>query len=80
MLAATARGIRGACEVRDAGLPVPLTAWGPRVHEVDLDEALSRNNLARAIMTTAALDEAEAYSRKSAASPRSTTSATRPHG
>ncbi|MFE9608848.1 DUF1152 domain-containing protein [Streptomyces sp. NPDC006012] len=64
MLAATARGIRGTCEVRDAGLPVPLTDEGPRVHEVDLDDALGRNTLARAIMTTAALDEVEAYSRE----------------
>ncbi|MCF3134507.1 DUF1152 domain-containing protein [Streptomyces olivochromogenes] len=63
MLAATARGVRGTCEVRDAGLPVPLTDDGPSVHEVDLDDALSRNNLARAIMTTAALDEVEAHSR-----------------
>ncbi|MFI7408423.1 DUF1152 domain-containing protein [Streptomyces sp. NPDC049627] len=64
MLAATARGVRGTCEVRDAGLPVPLTAEGATVHEVDLDEALSRNSLARAIMTTATLDEVEAYSRE----------------
>ncbi|MGW1809955.1 DUF1152 domain-containing protein [Streptomyces sp. NPDC002078] len=64
MLAATALGVRGTCEVRDAGLPVPLTDEGPRVHEVDLDEALSRNTLARAIMTTATLDEVEAYSRE----------------
>ncbi|MFF9816692.1 DUF1152 domain-containing protein [Streptomyces sp. NPDC014006] len=64
MLAATARGVRGACEVRDAGPAVALTDEGPRVHEVDLDEALNRNRLARAIMTTAALDEAEAYSRE----------------
>ncbi|MEU2712641.1 DUF1152 domain-containing protein [Streptomyces sp. NPDC007205] len=64
MLAATARGVRGTCEVRDAGLPVPLTDEGPTVHEVDLDEALSRNTLARAIMTTATLDEVEAYSRE----------------
>ncbi|KOV71401.1 hypothetical protein ADL00_07395 [Streptomyces sp. AS58] len=64
MLAATARGARGVCEVRDAGLPVPLTDEGPTVHEVDLDDALSRNSLARAIMTTAALDEAEAHSRE----------------
>ncbi|GAB2795639.1 DUF1152 domain-containing protein [Streptomyces chlorus] len=64
MLAATARGARGICEVRDAGLPVPLTDEGPTVHEVDLDDAVSRNNLARAIMTTATLDEAEAYSRE----------------
>ncbi|MGM9443536.1 DUF1152 domain-containing protein [Streptomyces murinus] len=64
MLAATARGVRGICEVRDAGLPVTLTDEGATVHEADLDDAVSRNNLARAIMTTAALDEAEAYSRE----------------
>lgn len=64
MLAATARGARGICEVRDAGLFVPLTDEGPTVHEVDLDDALSRNNLARAIMTTTTLDEAEACSRQ----------------
>ena len=52
MLAATARGVRGICEVRDAGLPVPLTDEGPSVHEVDLDEALQRNELARAILAT----------------------------
>src|SRR3546814_3180950 len=50
LLAATARGVRGTCEVRDAGLPVPLTDEGPTVHEVDLDDALSRNQLARAIL------------------------------
>ncbi|MFG3233609.1 DUF1152 domain-containing protein [Streptomyces antibioticus] len=64
MLAATARGIRGVCEVRDAGLPIALTNEGPTVHEVDLDEALSRNELARAILTTATLDEVEAHSRE----------------
>lgn len=64
MLAATARGVRGTCEVRDAGLPVPLTDEGPTVHQVDLDEALSRNELARAVMTTETLDEVEAYSRE----------------
>ncbi|MFJ3867332.1 DUF1152 domain-containing protein [Streptomyces nigra] len=64
MLAATALGARGICEVRDAGLPVPLTDEGPTVREVDLDDAVSRNSLARAIMTTATLDEAEAYSRE----------------
>ncbi|OUD02934.1 DUF1152 domain-containing protein [Streptomyces swartbergensis] len=63
MLAATARGVRGTCEMRDAGLPVPLTDEGPTVHEVDLDEALTRNQLARAILTTATLDEIEAHSR-----------------
>ncbi|MCH0562970.1 DUF1152 domain-containing protein [Streptomyces sp. MUM 2J] len=64
MLTATARGVRGTCEVRDAGLPVPLTEEGPRVHEVDLDDALSRNNLARAITATTSLDEVEAHSRE----------------
>ncbi|MFD5160356.1 DUF1152 domain-containing protein [Streptomyces hawaiiensis] len=64
ILAATARGVRGTCEMRDAGLPVLLTDDGPTVHEVDLDEALSRNQLARAILTTATLDEAEAHSRE----------------
>jgi hypothetical protein len=64
MLAATARGVRGTCEVRDAGLPVALTDEGPTVHDADLDESLSRNELARAVMATTTLDEAEAYSRE----------------
>ncbi|MFF9409171.1 DUF1152 domain-containing protein [Streptomyces anandii] len=64
LLAATARGVRGACELRDAGPPVPLTDESPAVHEVDLDDAVSRNQLARAVMATAHLDEAEAHSRE----------------
>ncbi|WP_416478739.1 DUF1152 domain-containing protein [Streptomyces sp. LKA04] len=64
LLAATARGVRGTCEIRDAGLPVLLTDESPAVYEVDLDDALSRNRLARAIMSTTDLDEAEAYSRE----------------
>ncbi|MCX5423672.1 DUF1152 domain-containing protein [Streptomyces sp. NBC_00078] len=64
MLAATARGVRGTCEVRDAGLPIPLTDESPTVHEVDLDEALSRNELARAVMSTTTLAQAEALSRE----------------
>lgn len=64
MLAATARGVRGTCEIRDAGLPVPLTDESAAIHEVDLDEALSRNQLARAIMTTSSLAEVEAHSRE----------------
>ncbi|MFJ5305406.1 DUF1152 domain-containing protein [Streptomyces sp. NPDC088350] len=64
MLAATARGVRGICEVRDAGLPIPLTDEGPTVHEVDLDDALSRNELARAILSTTTLDEVETLSRE----------------
>ncbi|MFJ9794539.1 DUF1152 domain-containing protein [Streptomyces sp. NPDC101145] len=63
MLAATARGVRGTCEVRDAGLPVPLTDEGPTIHEIDMAEALSRNRLAHSLMTTTSLDEAEALSR-----------------
>jgi hypothetical protein len=64
LLTAAAKGVRGTCEIRDAGLPVPLTDESPAVHEVDLDDALSRNQLARAIMATAHLDEVEAYSRE----------------
>ncbi|MFF1325664.1 DUF1152 domain-containing protein [Streptomyces chartreusis] len=64
MLAATARGVRGTCEIRDAGMPVSLTDEGPTVHQVDLDEALSRNQLARAVLTTESLDEVEAHSRE----------------
>lgn len=64
MLAATARGARGICEIRDAGLPIHLTDESPTVHEVDLDDAVSRNQLARAIMTTETLDEVEAHSRE----------------
>jgi len=64
MLAATARGVRGTCEMRDAGLPVPLTDESPTVHEVDLDEALGWNQLARSIMATTTLREAETYSRE----------------
>ncbi|MEU0118460.1 DUF1152 domain-containing protein [Streptomyces bobili] len=64
MLAAAARGVRGTCEVRDAGLPIPLTDESPTLHEVDLDEAVSRNELARALMSTTTLDEAETLSRE----------------
>ena len=64
MLAAAARGARGSCEVRDAGLPVPLTDEGPLVHQADLDEALNRNQLARAILATENLHEVEQYSRE----------------
>ncbi|MFF0714697.1 DUF1152 domain-containing protein [Streptomyces bauhiniae] len=63
MLAATARGIRGNCQIRDAGLPVPLTDEGPRVYTVALTDALSRNQLAHAITGTLTLGEAEARSR-----------------
>jgi hypothetical protein len=64
MLAATARGVRGTCQIRDAGLPVPLTDEGPRLYEADRDRALHHNALARAVMATTTLDEIEAYSRE----------------
>ncbi|MGW7486698.1 DUF1152 domain-containing protein [Streptomyces sp. NPDC054786] len=64
MLAATARGARGVCEVREGGPPVPLTDEGPTVHAADLDEALSRNQLARAILATENLHQVERYSRE----------------
>ncbi|MGW0838442.1 DUF1152 domain-containing protein [Streptomyces prunicolor] len=64
MLAATARGVRGVCEVRDAGLPIPLTDSSPTVHEVDLEATLSRNRLAKAILSTTTLAEAETHSRE----------------
>ncbi|MEV2210953.1 DUF1152 domain-containing protein [Streptomyces sp. NPDC050997] len=64
ILAATARGVRGICEVRDAGLSIPLTNESPTVRKVDLDEALNRNELARAILSTTSLDEVEAHSRE----------------
>ncbi|SNX62309.1 hypothetical protein SAMN06272735_4080 [Streptomyces sp. TLI_55] len=64
MLAATARGVRGTCEVRDAGLPVLLTGEGPTVHEANIDAALSRNQLARAITATVTLADVETHSRE----------------
>ncbi|QDY81103.1 DUF1152 domain-containing protein [Streptomyces qinzhouensis] len=64
MLAATARGIRGLCEARDAGLPIPLTDESPTVHEVDMDAAFTRNILAHAITATTTLTAAEALSRE----------------
>ncbi|MEU5999633.1 DUF1152 domain-containing protein [Streptomyces sp. NPDC047197] len=59
LLTATALGARGLCEIRDAGLPVPLTAEGPTVHQVDLARALAANRLAQTIAATTTLDEAE---------------------
>ncbi|MFJ3661025.1 DUF1152 domain-containing protein [Streptomyces sp. NPDC090119] len=64
ILVATARGIRGICKIRDAGLPVPLTDAGPRVHEVDVDDAMNRNTLACALTRTATLHAAGAHSRR----------------
>lgn len=64
ILAAAAQGVRGTCKVRDVGLPIPLIDESPTLHEVDLDEAVSRNELSRALMSTTTLDEAEALSRE----------------
>lgn len=64
MLTATARGVRGLCEIRDAGLPVALTDNSPTVHEADLEEALQRNELARRLLPTTSLEEAERHSRE----------------
>ena len=64
LLAATARGIRGTCEMRDAALPVPLTDAGPTVHHVDLGDAFHANLLACAVVTTTSLDQAEQHSRE----------------
>ncbi|MFI2210563.1 DUF1152 domain-containing protein [Streptomyces sp. NPDC020141] len=59
MLAACARDVRGLCEAREAGPPVPLTDEGPTVHEVPLPDALGRSRLARALASTTTLAEAE---------------------
>ncbi|MFE2736638.1 DUF1152 domain-containing protein [Streptomyces sp. NPDC059349] len=57
-------GVRGRCEVRDAGLPVPLTDEGPTLHKADLDEALNRDEFARTVLATETLAEAEQHSRE----------------
>ncbi|MEU5160146.1 DUF1152 domain-containing protein [Streptomyces sp. NPDC020875] len=62
MLAATARGVRGRCEVRDAGLPVPLTDEGSTVHADDPAVAFARSTLARTVARTRTLTEAETLS------------------
>ncbi|MFD9881610.1 DUF1152 domain-containing protein [Streptomyces alboflavus] len=63
LLAATALGARGLCEIRDVELPVSLTAEGPTVHQVDLAGAPAANRLAQAIAATTTLDEAKARCR-----------------
>ncbi|MGW6454822.1 DUF1152 domain-containing protein [Streptomyces sp. NPDC055078] len=64
MLAATARGIRGMCEVSGTGEPVPLTDEGPTVHQVGLDVALRRNRFARAVASATTLAEADRVGRE----------------
>ncbi|MEU7223832.1 DUF1152 domain-containing protein [Streptomyces chrestomyceticus] len=63
MLAATARGARGLCRVRDAGLQIPLTDGSPTVHQADLQAAFHHNVLAHALVTTTTLHEAEHHAR-----------------
>lgn len=45
-------------------LPVPLTDEGPTLHKAELDEALNRNERARAVLATETLAEAEQHSRE----------------
>ncbi len=63
LLTATAWGARGLCEIRDAGLPVPLTAEGPTVHQVDMAGAFADNRLAQAVADTTTLHAAEEHCR-----------------
>jgi len=63
LLAAAARGTRGTCEVRDSGLPVSLTNASPAIYRLDLDDALAINLLARRLIATASLTEAEQITR-----------------
>ncbi|WP_158882255.1 DUF1152 domain-containing protein [Amycolatopsis anabasis] len=63
MLAAAARGIRGAVEVRDAGNTVSLSELSARVYEVDVRRAVSAS-AARTLTGTGSLAEAEARIRE----------------
>jgi hypothetical protein len=59
LLAAAARGVRGRVEIRDRGLPVALTDTSPAILRIGLADALRRNRLARGLVDTAGLAEAE---------------------
>ncbi|MFE2865502.1 DUF1152 domain-containing protein [Embleya sp. NPDC059259] len=63
LLSAAARGTRGVCEIRDAGLPVVLTDANAGVYRLDLDDALAINLLARRLIATTSLDQAEQITR-----------------
>ncbi|MFI6979898.1 DUF1152 domain-containing protein [Embleya sp. NPDC050154] len=63
LLSAAARGTRGICEIRDAGLPVALTDASPGVYRLDLDDALAINLLARRLIATTSLNQAEQITR-----------------
>jgi len=59
LLAAAARGARGTAEVRDSGLPVPLTDHSPNVYRLTYAQALAVNPLAQALRHATSLEEAE---------------------
>ncbi|MET9518633.1 DUF1152 domain-containing protein [Streptomyces sp. NPDC002994] len=64
LLAAAARGLRGACVTRDTGAPVPLTDASARVYRIALDRVLELSPLARALYDASpgTLDAAEKVS------------------
>jgi hypothetical protein len=64
LLAAAALGVRGRCELHETASAVPLTDDGPVVREAGVDEALRGNALARALLDTTGLDEAETRARE----------------
>jgi hypothetical protein len=64
LLTATARGVRGICEVRDAGSPVPMTDESPMVFAVDTEAAFRANTVAQALRQTSTLQEAEEQCRR----------------
>lgn len=63
LLAAAAHGIRGTCEVREAGLLVRLTNASANTYRVDLDDALEINELSRRLIGSTSLPGAEEVTR-----------------
>lgn len=63
LLVAAARGARGKAEVRDSGLPVPLTDNSPNVYRLTHTQALTINTPAQALHHTTSLNEAEHITR-----------------
>ncbi|GIF57633.1 hypothetical protein Air01nite_37280 [Asanoa iriomotensis] len=59
LLASASLGTRGTVEIRDAGIPVPLTARSPSVHELDMSAVCHANPLVPALAQTESLSEAE---------------------
>jgi hypothetical protein len=64
LLAAAACGVRGLCEVRDAGILVPLTDEGPRIYQPDLGTVFKDNALAAALAGVGDFGEAEQICRR----------------